>query len=81
MAVSKLDLILLTGSTLTLGSALPDYVAGALGPYGQLLVMGAWVAATLALIWVGMRMYESCVPGGQEMAKGIIRPVQETTSV
>jgi hypothetical protein len=71
VAVSRLDLILLAGSTLTLGSALPDYMAGALGPYGQLSVMGAWVAATLALIWVGMRMYRSCVPDALEMARDL----------
>jgi hypothetical protein len=69
VAVSKLDLILLTGSTLTLGSALPDYVARALGPSGELLVMGAWVAATVTLVWVGMRMYGSCATGGLETAR------------
>jgi len=69
VAVSKLDLILLTGSTLTFGSALPEYdVARALGPSGGLLVMGAWVAATLALLWVGMRMYKSCVADGRRAA-------------
>jgi hypothetical protein len=66
VAVSRLDLILLTLSTLILGSAVPDFVAPTLGPSGELLVMGAWVAATLALLRVGMRMYGSCVNGGLE---------------
>lgn len=71
VAVSKVDLILLAGSTLTFGSALPDYVARALGPYGELFVMGTWVAATLALLWVGMRMYASCVAGELETARDL----------
>jgi len=65
VAVSKLDLILLTISTLTFGMPLPDYrVARVLGTQLELLVMGAWVGATLALLWVGMRMYKSCVAAG-----------------
>jgi hypothetical protein len=58
---SKLDLILLACCTLTFGSALPEYAARALGNAGELLVMASWVVATLALVWVGMRMYGSGV--------------------
>jgi hypothetical protein len=62
---SRLDLILLAGGTLTLGCVLPDYAGRALGSPGALLIMGAWVVATLAILWVGMRMYESCVADRQ----------------
>lgn len=62
LAVSRLDLILLTCSTLAIGITLPDYRLGsAFGAPVQLLVMGSWVAATVAVIWVGMRMYKNCV--------------------
>jgi hypothetical protein len=67
--VSKLDLILLASSTLTFGSALPEFIARAFGAPGELFVMGGWVAATVALLWVGMRMYGSCV-GEKEQAVG-----------
>jgi hypothetical protein len=60
---SKLDLILLAGITLAFGSALPDCLALVLGTPGELLLMGAWVAATMILLWVGMRMDRSCIPG------------------
>ncbi len=64
-AISKVDLILLTAATLILGSGVPDYLARAVGPLGELLVMGAWIAAALALIAVGVRLYGSCVIAGE----------------
>ena len=65
-AVSRLDLIFLAGSTLILGSSsrgLEHHLAQAIGAPFELLVMGVWVATTLALVWVGMRMYKSCAAG------------------
>jgi hypothetical protein len=57
---SNLDLILLTGSTVIMGSALPDRAAVALGTPIQLAVMAGWVASAIALLWVGMSMCRSC---------------------
>jgi hypothetical protein len=79
MGGSRLHLILLTCSTLILGPPLPEYrIVRALGvPFAVFL----WVAATTAILWVGMRMYGLCVPGGWEKPKDKIRPVQETAAV
>ncbi len=55
-SVSKLELALLACCTLLLGSALPEFAARALGPAAELLLMAAWVAATFALLFVGMRL-------------------------
>jgi hypothetical protein len=55
---TNLDLILLTASTMLIGSILPDAAALALGLRFELLLMGGWVAATGALMWVGMSMYK-----------------------
>jgi hypothetical protein len=60
LQVSRLDLVLLTTATLIFGSAVPEFVAQAIGPYAEVAVMGAWVASTLAILWVGMRMYTRC---------------------
>jgi hypothetical protein len=54
--VSNFDLALLAFCTLTFGSALPEFIARALGAPAELLLMAAWVAATVALLWVGVRM-------------------------
>ena len=56
---SRLDLILLACCTLLFGSALPDYGARVLGTVAELLLMGGWVAGTIAVIVVGMRMSQS----------------------
>jgi hypothetical protein len=60
---SSLDLILLTASTVFIGSVVPDRAAVALGTTVQLAVMAGWVASAMALLWVGMSMYRS---GGEE---------------
>jgi hypothetical protein len=56
---SSIDLIVLTGSTVIMGSILPDYTAIALGTPFLLAVMAGWVASAIALLWVGMSMYQS----------------------
>lgn len=53
---SNLDLLLLTASTMFIGSVLPDSAVLALGLPFELLVMAGWVAATGAVLWVGMSM-------------------------
>lgn len=53
-SASNLDLVLLTGSTMLIGSVLTDSCVLALGLHFELLVMACWVAATWALVWVGL---------------------------
>jgi hypothetical protein len=57
-SASNLDLLALAGSTMLIGSVLPDSAVLALGLPFELLVMAGWVAATGALLWVGMNMHK-----------------------
>jgi len=62
---TKFELGLLSAVTLVLGIGVPEYFGPELGTFFMLAVMGLWVAATLGLIWLGMRMYDRCVPSLQ----------------
>lgn len=73
---STLDLILLTVSTLTFSSTLMEFhLPGRLGTPGDLSIMGLWIAATLAIVTVGMRMYGSLIADRQptEAVPGVDR--------
>ena len=56
--VSNLNLVLLTASTMFIGSVLPDSLVLALRLPVELLLDAGWVAATGALLWVGMNMHK-----------------------
>jgi hypothetical protein len=83
---SRPQTVLLAASTLLVGTALPEYVGRVLGPPGELFVMGAWVAATVGLLWVGMRMYDTCVgedqlaPRADEIVGVLDQPVLQASS-
>ena len=57
---TDVEMVTLSLSTLALGTALPGYMA-AVSPWARplltVLAIALWPAATLAVIWVGMRMY------------------------
>lgn len=65
VASTKFEIGLLSAVTLVLGIGVPEYFGPELGTFFMLAVMGFWVAATLGLIWLGMRMYDRCVPSLQ----------------
>jgi hypothetical protein len=69
VAATKFEIGLLSAVTLVLGIPLPEYFGPELGSFFMLAVMGCWVAATLGLIWLGMRMYDRCVPSLQPIGK------------
>ena len=60
-AGTHLEIAVLTLSTLIVGTVIPDYVATSI-PWARslwaVIDVGLWPAATLALIWIGMRMYD-----------------------
>ena len=62
-----LEIAALTVSTLIVGTIIPDYIATSL-PWAKslwtVIDVGLWPAATLALIWTGMRMYGRPSLGG-----------------
>jgi hypothetical protein len=62
VAATTFEIGLLAVATVVLGNALPEYIAGKLGTFFELLVVGLWVGSTVGLIWLGMRMYHRCVP-------------------
>ena len=62
---NKLEIGLVSVATLVFGIALPEYIAPVLGPFFELLVMALWVGSAGGLIWLGMRMYDRCVPSLQ----------------
>jgi hypothetical protein len=65
IAASKFEIGLLSAVTLLLGIGVPEYFGRELGTTLMLAVMGAWVAATMGVIWLGMPMYDRCVPSVQ----------------
>jgi hypothetical protein len=63
---AQVDLVICACCTLVIGVNLPEHtVAQVLGPFGQLCLMAMWVAATVAILWLGMRMYSQGVAAPQ----------------
>ena len=68
---TKLEIGLLSAVTLILGTSLPEYFGPEIGTLFMLTVMCLWVAATLGLIWLGLRMYDRCVASLRATQSGV----------